>query len=337
MPIAIDIFCIAVLIGLGAFFSGSETGVYRMSRFQLRLGIEQKRPSYSLLQTVLDDSQGVVFSILVGNNLVNYAATSMVTLLFVSEGFGQKAAFYATLVMTPVLFICSEVIPKNIYYYRSDVLMPRFAPLLYLFYKLFSYTGFVWLLKTFSNLFSKIAGLSGDATEALTVGRKAPIRRIIHESREERILSPLQNDIMNRLLKMPSISLAAVMTPAAKVEMLNVKSKRSQVLEVLARCPYTNYPVYEKKPSRVTGFVSIYEVLNATEDFQDLSKFLKPIKNFPASKPVIDTMNTMRIGRHKIVLVTKGGSHGRKKKDRFVGIVTMKDLVEELTGELAEW
>ncbi|MCK5174268.1 MAG: DUF21 domain-containing protein, partial [Planctomycetes bacterium] len=60
MPIAIDIFCVVVLIGLGAFFSGSETGVYRMSRFQLRLGIEQKRPSYSLLQTVLDDSQSVV-------------------------------------------------------------------------------------------------------------------------------------------------------------------------------------------------------------------------------------------------------------------------------------
>ncbi len=337
MPIAIDIFCVVVLIGLGAFFSGSETGVYRMSRFQLRLGIEQKRPFYGLLQTVLDDSQGVVFSILVGNNLVNCAATAMVTLLFVSADFGQKAAFYATLVMTPVLFTCSEVIPKNIYYYRSDVLMPRFAGLLYLFYKLFSYTGIVWLLKAISNWFSVITGVSGDTTEALTAGRKAPIRRIIAESREERILSPLQNDIMNRLLKMPSTSLAAVMTPAAKVEMLNVKSKRPEVLAMLARCPYTNYPVYEQKPSRVIGFVSIYEVLNANEDFQDLHKFVKPIKTYPADSPVIDTMNTMRLGRHKIVLVTKRGSHGQKKEDRFVGIVTMKDLVEELTGELAEW
>ena len=337
MPIAIEIFCIVILIALGAFFSGSETGVYRMSRFQLRLGIQQKRPFYSLLQTVLDDSQGMVFSILVGNNLVNYAATSMVTFLFISEGFGQKAALYTTLVMTPTLFICSEVVPKNIYYYRADVLMPRFAGLLYMFYKLFSYTGIVWLLKTIANLFSKITGVSGDTTQPLTAGRKAPIRRIIQESREERILSPLQNDIMNRLLKMPSILLGAVMTPTTKVKMLNVKSDRTKVLEVLAANPYTNYPVYDEKPSKVLGYASIYEILTAGEDFHSLRDFIKPIKTYPAASPVIDTMNKMRTERQKIALITRGRPHGPKRSPHPVGIVTMKDLVEELTGELAEW
>lgn len=336
MPITLQFLCIAVLICLGAFFSGTETGVYRMSRFRLRLGIEQHRPFYGLLQTVLDDGQGVVFSILVGNNLVNYAATCMVTMLFIRTQFAERAAFCATLVMTPLLFTFSEVVPKNIYYYRSDVLMPRFAPLLYIFYKLFSYTGIVWLLKTVAKFFSWIAGVSGSTTEALSTGRHAPIQRIIQESREERILSPVQNDIMNRLLKMPSISLATVMTPAGKVEMLNVSSNRPEVLASLKRCPYTHYPVFEDRRSNVIGFVSIYEVLTDEEEFTDLRRFVKPIHDLKSATIVIDAMNMMRKGRHKIVLVTSASSP-IKTQDHFVGIVTMKDLVEEITGELAEW
>ena len=339
MPIMLQFLCIAVLICLGAFFSGTETGVYRMSRFRLRLGIEQRRTFYSLLQTVLDDGQGVVFSILVGNNLVNYAATCMVTMLFISTQFAERAAFCATLVMTPLLFTFSEVVPKNIYYYRSDVLMPRFAPLLYLFYKLFSYTGIVWLLKTVAKFFSWIAGVSGSTTEALSTGRRAHIQRIIQETREERILSPLQNDIISRLLKMPSISLATVMTPAGSVEMLNVSSKRPDLIEMLKRCPYTHYPVFDAHRSNVIGFVSIYEVLTDEDEheFTDIRKFIKPISRLKAATPVIDAMNMMRKARHKIVLVTRATSHATKTQERFVGIVTMKDLVEELTGELAEW
>lgn len=323
-----------LLIALGAFFAGSETGIYRLSRFHLRLGIEHKKPFYALLGKVMDDSTGLVFSMLIGNNLVHYLVTSIVTVILLATAATTHAAeLYATCLMAPILFIFSEVIPKNVYYHRADVLMPRFAPVLWFFHRLFTYSGAIALLKTISRTFTALLGLPAATAGAITAARSGRMRQIIRETRDEGILSPMQNDIMNRLVNIPNITIASVMTPITKTEMLKVSSDRAQVLALLRRCPYTRLPVYEHSRNNITGFVNIYEVLRSGEEFQNLRDFLKPIARFPATTSVIDAMNRMRMQNHKIVLVVP--EYARRK--RPFGIVTMKDLVEEFTGELAQW
>ncbi|MHC5061115.1 MAG: CNNM domain-containing protein [Planctomycetota bacterium] len=323
-----------LLIALGAFFSGSETGIYRLSRFRLRFGIEHKKPFYALLGKVMDDSTGLVFSMLIGNNLVHYLVTSIVTAIFLASATANHAAeFYATILMAPILFVFSEVVPKNICYHRADSLMPRLTPVLWFFHKLFTYSGAVFLLKTISRAFAAMLGLPAADAGAITAGRPGHIRQIISETHDEGILSPIQNDIMNRLIKAPNIIIASVMTPITKVEMLKAASNREQVLAQLRRCPYTRLPVYENSRNNITGFVNIYEVLRSKEEFQDLRNFVKPIARFATTTSVIDAMNKMQRQNHKIVLVVP--EYARRK--RPFGIVTMKDLVEELTGELAQW
>jgi len=323
-----------LLIALGAFFAGSETGIYRLSRFRLRLGIEHKKPFYALLGKVMDDSTGLVFSMLIGNNLVHYLVTSIVTVILLATAATTHAAeLYATCLMAPTLFIFSEVIPKNVYYHRADTLMPRFAPLLWFFHKLFTYSGAIALLKTISRTFTALLGLPAATAGAITAARSGRMRQIIRETRDEGILSPVQNDIMNRLINIPNITIASVMTPITKTEMLKVSSNRTQVLALLRRCPYTRLPVYEHSRNNITGFVNIYEVLRSGEEFQNLRDFLKPIARFAATTSVIDAMNRMQRQNHKIVLVVP--EYARRK--RPFGILTMKDLVEEFTGELAQW
>ena len=323
-----------LLVALGAFFAGSETGIYRLSRFRLRLGIEHKKPFYALLGKVMDDSTGLVFSMLIGNNLVHYLVTSIVTVMLLTTVAGAHAAqLYTTCLMAPILFIFSEVIPKNVYYNRANVLMPRFAPLLWFFHKLFTYSGAIALLKTISRIFTTLLGLPAATSGAITAAHTGYIRQIIRETRDEGILSPLQNDIMNRLINIPQITIASVMTPIAKTEMLDVNSTRDEVMTILGRCPYTRLPVYEHSRNNITGFVNIYEVLRSDDDFQNLRQFVRPIGRFAATTSVIDAINRMRMQNHKIVLVVP--EYARRK--RPFGIVTMKDLVEELTGELAQW
>jgi Mg2+/Co2+ transporter CorB len=97
----------------------------------------------------MDDSPGLVLSMLIGNNLVHYLVTSIVTVMLLAGALSSHAAeIYATVLIAPILFIFSEVIPKNVCYHRADVLMPRFAPLLWFFHKLFTCSGVVALLKT---------------------------------------------------------------------------------------------------------------------------------------------------------------------------------------------
>lgn len=334
MALIYQISACVLLVALGAFFAGSETGIYRLSRFRLRLGIEEKRPFYPLLGKVMDDSTGLVFSMLIGNNLVHYLVTSIVTVMLLTTVAGAHAAqLYVTCLVAPILFIFSEVIPKNVYYNRANVLMPRFAPLLWFFHKLFTYSGAIAMLRTISRIFTTLLGLPAATSGAITTARTGYIRQIIRETRDEGILSPVQNDIMDRLINIPRITIASVMTPIAKIEMLDVNSTRTEVMTKLGRCPYTRLPVYEKSRNNITGFVNIYEVLRSGDDFQNLRQFVRPIGRFAATTSVIDAINRMRMQNHKIVLVVP--EYVRRK--RPFGIVTMKDLVEELTGELAQW
>lgn len=337
MPLTLQIIAVFILIAMGGFFSGSETGVYRLSRFRLRLGVEKGKKLYKMLSKIMADSQGLVFAILIGNNLVNYLATSTVTLIFIKTPLKEQAAFYATLLMTPVLFTFSEVIPKNIFYYRSDTLMPRYVPALWAFNKLFTVTGAVGLLKIISNFFTNLFGGGAEATTAISASRAGQIKQIIHETSEEGILSTVQNDIINRLLKMPEINISLVMTPISRTEMISLNSDRGAVLKKLSRSEFTLLPVFESTKSNIIGFIRIYDVLADESEFRDLRRFVMPLETFSATMPVIEAMNNMRKQNLKIVLVGAKPNAKQKKPQRPLGILTMKDLVEELTGELAQW
>ena len=124
------------------------------------------------------------------------------------------------------------------------------------------------------------------------------------------------------------------MIPIHNVETVDVNSDDSALLNKLNKCAFTRLPVTEGPGGNIIGFISIYEALNSLEKFADLRGFVKPIRELEADITVIDAMNIMQKENHKIVLVMRAGHFGRQ---RPVGIVTMKDLVEELLGELAEW
>ncbi|AQT69143.1 magnesium/cobalt efflux protein CorC [Anaerohalosphaera lusitana] len=332
MTVFVYILILAVLVLHGAFFSGSETGVYRLSRFKLRVGAEQHASFYGLLSRTMEDTHALVLSILIGNNLANGMATSIVTLLLVDLVGSEKAAqLYVTLIMTPVLFVFSEVIPKNIYYFRADAIMPRLAPLLWFFHKIFTWCGAVKLLSVLSRLFTRMLGTpSGGETAARAVGRSY-MRQIISETHEEGILSPIQTNIMHRLVSVPTVSVGMVMMPASKVVMVNVKSGRDELMKVLEKYSYSRYPVFEHGRNHVLGFINIYETLRNDEDFHNLHRFVHKMPSLPANTSVIQAMTAMREKDQRIAIVTSGNA----RKSKIVGIVTMRDLVEEITGEFA--
>jgi len=335
MILIFQIIVIILLIAAGALLSGSETGVYRLSRFRLRLGIEQKQPLFTMLGRLMDDSHGLVFSLLIGNNLTHCLITWMVTLMFIAGHVSDRAAqLYATILVAPVLFIFSEVIPKNVYYYRSDILMPRFAGLLWFFHKLFTWSGAVALLKLLSRALTRLAGLTGNTPVTITTAGAGYIKQIINQSRDEGILSPMQNDIMNRLVNITNITVGSVMTVIADVQMVDVNTDRQALLAKLQQTPYTHLPVYQHSRDNIIGFINIYEPLCLDRRFLDLSDFVKPIGRLGTITPVIDAINRMRSGNYDIALVVRGpggiGAAGQKN----LGIITTKDLIEELTGEL---
>jgi len=326
---------VVLFVALGGLFSGAETGLYQLSRLRLRLGIEKKRLSFDILGKVMRDSPGLLLSMLIGTNLANYLATSIVTLILLSKmEVAHTAALFATILTAPTLFIFSELIPKNIFFYRADTLMPCFAPVLFTFHKLLTWSGVVPLLKHISRVFALLAGAPVSAKTMILDVRLSHIKAIFQETREEGFLSPMQADIINRAVGIPSISVRSVMTPISKVKMLEQNSDNSVLLNKLKKSAFTRLPVYDRWPTNIVGVINIYEVLGSGREFTDLRNFTKPIRRLRSDTVVSDAISIMQKENQKIVVVTRVGHAGREKP---VGIVTMKDLVEELLGELTEW
>jgi len=124
------------------------------------------------------------------------------------------------------------------------------------------------------------------------------------------------------------------MTAIGKAAAVERKSSRDDLLKILRQRPFTRILVYSNTKQNITGYINIYECLCSTQDFTDLKNYVKPIRSLPADMSVFDAMNIMQSEKIKMALVTRSSRLDRAKA---VGIATMKDVVEELLGELAQW
>ncbi len=326
---------IVLFIILGGLYAGAETGVYQLSRLRLRLGVENKRPLFVMLDKSLRDSPGLIVSTLLGTNLAHYLATSIVTLLLLAQLKAEHTAeLLATALTAPLLFIFSELIPKNLFFYHADALMPYISPFLYISHKIFTWCGLVPVLKNLSRVGARLTAEPAAYKTTANAIHRPHVSAILRETQEEDFLSSVQTDIVSRLTSISHLTIKTAMIPLNKVQMLDVITDRPTLLKQLGASAFTRLPVYENKFETIVGFIDIYECLCCKEQFADLRRFVKPIRKLPEQITVTQALNIMQAENQKIILVTRTGHAGR---ERPAGIVTMKDLVEELLGELAEW
>lgn len=330
------VYALAVLtMVLSAIFSGLETGVYRLSRLRVRLGAEKGRWRYILLGKAMQDGSGLLLSLLVANNLANYLATSSITYLFLAVATSERMAeLLATLLAAPLLFVFAESLPKNVFLYRADALTAYFGPLLFVVHRLLTWCGIVPLLKLTSQLFGCMMGSAVPSKTMITSAQSHQVKAILRDTHEEGILSSVQTEMIGRIINVPNLRLNAVMVPFGQVQSLPIRCDRTALLNKLRHHGLTRILVWEGSSPNVVGFINVYDVLSSEEDFDSLYPFLKPIERLDGSTAVTDAIDIMRCKELKMVLVTRARRGGRLSP---VGIVTMKDLVEELLGELAEW
>jgi putative hemolysin len=323
-----------LMVVLASLFEGAETGIYRLSRLRLRLGVARRHWLSILLARVMDDSSGLLLSLLIGTTLAHYTATSIITSMFLHAVVSEHAAeFYATLVMAPLLFVFSQLIPKNAFLYRADALTSLVSPLLYVNYQFLRWCGVVALLRLVSRLFAKLIGSPISDKAMITSGRSREVRALVRDTQEEGLFSRVQMEMVDRIVNIPNLKLSATMVPLERAESVNIHTDRAVLLGELSKRALTRLLVWQDTPANVVGFIDIYDALGSDIPFESVGGFVRPIRRLDADTPIIRAIDTMRREELKIILVTRL----RAKQDVPIGIVTMKDLVEELFGELTEW
>lgn len=331
--LAILIFVVAVI--MSGLFSGGETGMYQLSRVRLRLAMAQQDKLAMLLSKSLADRSGLLVATLVGTNLSVHIATSTITMLFMARmANSHNAEWMATLVATPILFVFGEMLPKNLFLYRSDSLMPLVAPILYGVDKSLRFCGIIPMLKAVSGGLARLMGTSNPSKMATESLHRHEINAIVRDTQEEGFLTGIQAGIMNRLVIASTTPVKTVMTRMKYVQAVDLDDNRDRLMALLSAHDYTRLPVFDRTHGDVVGYINVYQCLGEHPSFDNLHGLVQPIARVNGDLPVTEAIDLMQREKHKIVLVTR---QVRKEKSQAVGILTMKDLAEELLGELAVW
>lgn len=323
-----------VFICISGLFSASETGLYCVNRLRLRLAAHEKDRSAERLHGLLSDEPGLLFTTLLGTNIANYLAPACLTTVFLGTlsagseaGREHLAEFYTTVILTPVVFIFGEVVPKNVFQRHADRFMLRISYALHLTYAFFRMTGVIAVQAWFSRLV--LARLHRRPVSGSALHSRLDMYQMLREGAASGALSRTQVSILDRLHTLQSIRVGSVMVPRSKTVMLPAEATRAEIQRTIRATRVSRIPVYQGERRRVVGVAHLLDLLTADPDSRLSEQTLPPLEVSP-DMPVTEALSTLQRRRRRMAIAVDKWGH-------CVGIVTVKDLVEEIVGELAAW
>ncbi len=317
---------IAVGLFLSGLFSGAETGLYRVNRLRLDLGVKQRDPAAFRLAGVLNDEQGALSVTLVGTNMANYVTASAVAYLFAEIWhFGETDAELCTVaLLTPVVFVFGEVVPKNLFQLHADTLLARSSRLLALFNHLFRLIGVVWGLKELAKVFTRLA--DGHPDDGVPFAPKRRVAMLLHEALAGHTLSDDQSDLIDRVCRLSETPLHAVMVPRNRVAVIRAGTDRRELIRIARRTGHARLPVYETNRRHVVGLAKVDELLQSDE-WETVADRLCPALTLSPHETVATGITRLqRAGQGMGIVTDRGG--------QMLGLISLKDLLSEVVGVL---
>ena len=326
-----DSILIASLIaGLGilasALASGLETGIYVLNRVRLAVRVGQGDRNARRLRDELKDPSRTLSTLLVVNNIANYAGSlgiaAILTLYFTDP---LWVVILNTLIVVPILFIFAETLPKDIFRTRADTLVYMMSGGLLLVRRVFTVCGLVPLVAGVGNLAARIVG----GQRGLDLGPRARVAKLLRESVGSGGLTSHQASLTERVLAMDRLTVSSEMTPWRGVVSLSTSDGQSGLAVAARRTRRSRLPVVDLRGEVVGTIETMQTLLRPEAKIEDL---IQSVPMISGDTPVLEALEMLRSERKPMAIVLGSDTSGVP-----VGLVTLKDLVEPLTGDLIAW
>lgn len=314
-----------LLLLLSAFFSSAETALTTANVIRIHSLAEEGNKRASITEKILKNSSKMLSAVLIGNNIVNISASSLAT-IFTQKLFGNYAVSIATGILTILVLIFGEIVPKTLATMFSEKLALMYSPVIY---------ALMWLLTPVIFVINKISQfllllLHIDASKRGVIITETELRTMVDVSHKEGIIETEERKMINNVFDFGDAEAKDVMVPRIDMAMADVNSSFNDLLELFHKERFTRIPIYENTTDNVIGIINMKDLLlyDKKEDF-DVRNFLRKAFYTYESKKLSELMREMKKTSVNIIIVL----------DEYgvtVGLITIEDLLEEIVGDIRD-
>ncbi|NRA87739.1 MAG: DUF21 domain-containing protein, partial [Rhizobiales bacterium] len=316
-------FAIVVLILISALFSGSETALTAVSRAKISQLKKKKNSGAIRVSKLLKKPESLIGSILLGNNLVNILASAIATSFFIKL-FGSAGVVYATLIMTFLILIFAEVLPKTYALQNPEKLALFIAPIISLI--VFIFSPFVIIIRSIVNFTLYIIG-ARPPEEKDEEAADAEIRGNIDLQHEEGVMIKNDRDMLGGILDLKQMGIDDVMIHRTKIFSLCTKLGATEICNQILDSSYTRVPLFRDDVDDFIGVLHTKDLLRAinnlkaADDNIDIESLLTPIWYVPETTSLQDQLNNFLKHKNHFALVVD--EYGETQ-----GLITLEDILE---------
>ena len=327
IPLHILIGSIFGLIILSAFFSGSETSLTSASKPRMHNLARTGKKNAKIFEELFKNKEMLICTILFANNLVNILASAIATKILI-ELTNNEGILYATIIMTLMILIFGELIPKTLALSKADQFALKIAPfmkvLVYILYPLTVTLNFV------ATSILKIFGVNylNFKKEEVSEKREEELRGAIDLHGEDS--SKDEKNMLKSILDLDDITVGSIMIPRKDIFSLSSNIKYNELITKLNNSPHSRIPIWEKNPENIIGIFHIRKLIEIKVDepktFNIKSLCQKPWFIPESTRLDNQLLEFKRRKEHFSIVVDEYGE--------FLGIVTLEDIIEEIVGEI---
>lgn len=315
------ILVLVCLVFLSAYFSATETAFSSLNRIRLKNMASGGNRRAQTALSLSENYDELLSTILVGNNIVNIASTSIATTLFVAALGGSAGPTVSTVVMTVVVLIFGEVSPKSLAKENAESFAMFSAPLLRVLVVVLKPVNFLFtqLKKGLHKIFRVKSDYSMTDSELLT---------IVEEAEQGGGIDEDEGAMLRNVIEFDDIEAIDIMTPRVDVEAVSFDAKKNDVAALFRSTGFSRLPVYKETIDSVIGVIHEKDFYSFVWDTQqEIDSIIKPAEFIPPSMKVSALLKSLQQSKSHIAVIIDefGGTEG---------IVTLEDVLEELVGEI---
>ncbi len=332
MAMLITVLAIVALLFLSAFFSGSETALTAASRHRLHNLERQGDRRAALVGRLLEGKERLIGSILLGNNLVNILASALATSVLI-QLFGDVGVAYATIVMTLLVLIFAEVLPKTYALHHADETARTVSPVLRYFVLVLApiTRAIQWVVRNTLALF----GIRYDISlspEHLEEELRGAIDLHAEVGEEE---ERHEREMLRSVLDLADITVEEIMTHRSNVDTVDASLPQEQIVKEVLSSPYTRIPLWQDGADNIVGVLHAKALLREVQANKGKLSEIDPLAVandpwfIPESTDLLSQLQAFRNRHEHFALVVD-------EYGELLGIVTLEDILEEIVGEIED-